>query len=86
MSKKITNDISFKIESKFEEWVKIFERKEADLRHSEFDIKSLFRGFSRDDPKKVICIHLAPERNIKKFVQENSEWIKSYKVDFSTME
>ena len=86
MSKKITNVIYFKIESKFEEWIKIFESKEADLRHSEFDINPLFRGFSRDNPKKVICIHQAPERNIQKFVQANSEWIKSYKVDFSTME
>ena len=38
MSRKITTVISFKIESIFEEWVKIFDSKEADLRHSEFDI------------------------------------------------
>jgi len=57
MSRKITTVISFKIESAFEEWVKIFDSKEADIRHSEFDIKALFRGFSKDDPKKVICIH-----------------------------
>ena len=44
MSRKITTVISFKIESSFEEWVKIFDSKEADLRHSEFDIKLLFRG------------------------------------------
>ena len=54
MSRKITTLISFKIESKFEEWVKIFDSKEADLRHSEFEIKPLFRGFSKDDTKKVI--------------------------------
>ena len=48
MSRKITTVISFKIESTFEEWVKIFDSKEADLRHSEFDIKPLFRGFSKD--------------------------------------
>ena len=52
MSRKITTVISFKIGSTFEEWVKIFDSKEADLRHSEFDIKPLFRGFSKDDPKK----------------------------------
>jgi len=57
MSRKITTVISFKIESIFEEWVKIFDSKEVDLRHSEFDIKPLFRGFSKDDPKKVICIN-----------------------------
>ena len=38
MSRKITTVISFKIESTVEEWVKIFDSKEADLRHSEFDI------------------------------------------------
>ena len=38
MSRKITTVISFKIESSFEEWVKIFDSKEADLRHSEFDL------------------------------------------------
>jgi len=86
MSKEITTVISFKIESTFKEWVKIFDSKESYLRHSEFDIKPLFRGFSKDDPKKVICIHRAPEGNIQKFVQSNSEWIKSHKVDFLSME
>jgi len=42
MSRKITTVISFKIESTFEEWVKIFDSKEADLRYSEFYIKPLF--------------------------------------------
>ena len=86
MPSQITTVISFKIESTFEEWVKIFDSKEADLRHSEYDIKPLFRGFSKDDPKKVICIHKALEGNIQKFFQANSKWIKSQGVDFSTME
>ncbi len=70
---------------KFVELVKIFDSKEADPRNYEFDIKPLFRGISKDDPKKVICIHQAPERNIQKFVQTNIEWIKIHKVDLSTM-
>ena len=86
MTRNITYEISFIIVCRFEEWVKIFDSKEADLRHSEFDIKPLFRGFSKDDPKKVICIHQAPEGNIQKFVQANYEWIKSRKVDFSSIE
>ncbi len=86
MSRKITTIISFKIESKFEDWVKIFDSKEADIRHSEFDIKPLIGGFSEDDPKKVICIYQASEVNIQKIVQANSEWIKSHKVDYSSME
>ena len=59
--------------------------KEADLRHPDFYVKPLFRGFSKDDPKKVICINQAPQRNIQKFLQANCEWIKSHKVDFSSM-
>ena len=86
MSRKKTPVISFKIENIFEECIKIFESKEADLRHSEFDIKPLLRGFRVDDHKKVICIHQAPERNIQKFVQANIECIKSHKVDFSSKE
>ena len=50
------------------------------------NIKTLFRGLSKDDSKKVIYIHQAPEGNIKKFVQAKSELIKSHKVDFSSME
>ena len=86
MPRKITTVIFFKIESTFKEWVKIFDSKKADLSHSEFYIKPLFKGFSKDYPKKVFSTHQAPEGNIKKFVQANSECIKSRKVDFSSME
>ena len=86
MFRKIKTIISSKIESRFEEWVIIFDSKEADLRHSEFNIKRLFRRFSKDDPKKVICIHKAPEGNIQKFVKANIESTKSHNVDFLTME
>ena len=86
MFREITTVISFKIESTFEEWVKIFDSKEADLRHSEFDIKPLFRELRKFDLKKVFCIHQAPEGNIQRLVQANSEWIKSHKVDFLSME
>ena len=86
MSRKITTVISFKIKNTFKEWVKIFDIKESDLRHSKFDIKPLFRGFSKDDPKKVICLNHSPDGNIQKFFQANSEWIKIHKFDFSSME
>ena len=86
MAKKITTVISFKVGSKLEEWVKCFDSKEADLRHSEFNIKPLFRGFSKDDPKKVICVNQSQELNIQNFVQANSEWMKSHKVNSSIME
>ena len=86
MTRKIKTVISFKIENIFEEWVKIFDSNEADLIHSEFDIKPLLRVFRKDDLKKVICIHQATKGNIQRFVQKNSEWLKSHKVDFSSME
>ena len=65
---KITTVIYFNIKSRFEELTKIFDSKEADLTYSEFDIKQLFRGFSKDDSKKVICINQSLEGNIQKFV------------------
>jgi len=86
MSCSVTSVFTFKIESTFDEWFAIFDSAEADKRHSEFDIKPLFRGVSKEDPQKVIVIHQAPEGNVQKFVQANSAWIKSHKVDFSSME
>ena len=86
MSTKITTVITFKIESTFEECAKIFDSKESDVRNSDFDIKPLFTGLSKADPKEVICIKQAPEGNLQKFVQSNSQWMKNYKVDFITME
>ena len=54
MSCSITSVFTFKIESTFDEWAAIFDSAEADKRHSEFDIKPLFRGVSKDDPQKII--------------------------------
>ncbi len=39
---------------------RLFESNEAVIRRSEFDIKLFFRGFIKDDPKKVICISQSP--------------------------
>ena len=86
MSRKITTVISFKIERLFEEWVKFFDSKEVDQRHLEFDNKPLLKEFSKDDPKKVIYIDQSLKGNFKNFLQANSEWIKSHKVEFSSME
>ena len=44
---------------------KIFDNKDAALRHYEFDIKILLRVFSKDDPKKVICIYQSQKRDIQ---------------------
>ena len=50
MSRKIITVISFKIKSILEEWVKIFDSKEANLRNSEFDIKP----FLEDSVKMIL--------------------------------
>ena len=86
MSSSVTSIFTFKIERTFDEWVEIFYRADADKRHSEFDIKPLFRGVSKKDPQKVIVIHQAPEGNVQKFVEANGDWMATHRVDLSTME
>ena len=85
MSCSVTSVFTFKIESTFNEWVEIFDSEEAEKRHAEFDIKPLYRGVSKDDPKKVIVIHQAPEGNVKKFVEVNGAWMATHRVDISSM-
>ena len=84
ISRKITTLIYSWIESLFEEWVKNINSKEADLRHSEFDIKPLFRVSTLHDPQKGIFINQIYQGNIQKFTQANTECIKSYILYFST--
>ena len=85
MSCSVTSVFTFKIESTFDEWVAIFDSKEANKRHAEFDIKPLYRGVSKEDPQKVIVIHQAPEGNVQKFVEANGNWMATHRVDLSTM-
>jgi len=86
MSCSVTSVFTFKIESSFDEWVKIFVSEEAEKRHAQFDIKPLFRGVSKEDPQKIIVIHQAPEGNVQKFVEANGDWMATHRVDLSTME
>ena len=85
MSNSITSVFTFKIESTFDEWAAIFDSLEAEKRHSEFLIKPLFRGVSKEDPQIVIVIHQAPEGNVQKFVEANGDWMATHRVDLSTM-
>jgi len=85
MSCTVTSVFTFKIDSTFNEWVAIFDSEEAEKRHAEFDIKPLYRGVSKDDPRKVIVIHQAQEGNVQKFVEANGEWMATHRVDLSTM-
>ena len=78
MSRKITAEIAFKIESSFYEWANKFDSKAANIRNSEFDIKILFKGFIKDDSQKLICIQKALWENIQNILQSNSEQIKSH--------
>ena len=54
MSSLVTSVFTFKIESNFNEWAAIFDSSEADKRHSKFNIKSLFRGISKESPQMLL--------------------------------
>ena len=86
MSSIVTTVFTFKIESSFKEWAAIFDSEEADRRHAEYEIKPLYRGVSKNDPQKVICIHQHPEGNVQKFLEANGDWIATHTVVLSTME
>lgn len=85
MSNLITPVFIFKIGLFFNEWVATFDSEEADRRHSGYDVKPLFRGVRKEEPQKVIIIHLAPEGNMRKFIEANGDWMITHEVDISTM-
>ena len=66
MSCSVTSVFTFKIESTFDEWAAIFDSAEADKRHSEFDIKPLFRGVSKEDPSKNYSYSSSARRQCSK--------------------
>ena len=86
MSRKIIAVNAFKIESCFYEWANKFDSKALYIRLCDFDIKILFKCFSKDDPQKLFCIQKALGENIQNFLQSNSELIKSHIIDYLTME
>ena len=86
MSRKIIAVNAFKIESCFYEWANKFDSKALYIRLCDFDIKILFKCFSKDDPQKLFCIQKALGEKIQNFLQSNSELIKSHIVDYLTME
>ena len=86
MGIKLTTVFTFKIKSTFDQWLEFFDSKESFERLSEFDIKPLYRGQSKQDPQKVIVIHQAPEGNMQKFFEINGSWIATHGVNISTIE
>ena len=86
MGRKLTTVFTFKINSNFDQWLEIFDSKEAFERLSEFDIKPLYRGQSKQDPVKFIVIHQAPEGNMQKFFEIHGSWIATHGVNISTIE
>ena len=86
MSIKIIAVNAFKIESSFYEWANKFDSKALYIRLCDFDIKILFKCFSKDDPQKLFCIQKALGEKIQNFLQLISELIKSHIVDYLTME
>ena len=65
MSWKIPTVISFKIESTFEEWVKIFDSYEEDLRNYQFYIKPLLEDSLKMILKKLFA-YIKLQREILK--------------------
>ena len=86
MSTKIIAVNAFKIESSFYEWANKFDSKALYIRLCDFDIKILFKCFSKDDPQKLFCIQKALGEKIQNFLQSISELIKSHIFDYLTME
>jgi len=86
VSRKIIAVNAFKIESSFYECANKFDSKALYIRLCDFDIKILFKCFSKDDPQKLFCIQKSLGENIQNFLQSNSELIKSHIIDFLTME
>ena len=86
MSRKIIAVNAFKIESSFYECANKFDSKALYIRLCDFDIKILFKCFSKDDPQKLFCIQKALGEKIQNFLQLISELIKSHIVDYLTME
>ena len=86
MFRKIIAVIPFKIESSFYELANKFDSKALYIRLCDFDIKILFKCFSKDDPQKLFCIQKALGEKIQNFLQLISELIKSHIVDYLTME
>ena len=86
MGRKLTTVFTFTIHSTFDQWLEVFDSKEAFERLSEFDIKPLYRGQSKQDPQKVIVIHQAPEGNMQKFFETYGSWVATHGVNISTIE
>ena len=81
-----TSIFTFGIEINFDEWLAFFDSEDSEKRLAEFDIKPLFRGQSKNDKKKVIVIHQAPEGNIQRFFEKHGSWIATHGVKVSTIE
>ena len=60
MTVTVTTVITLEINVSFSEWVKAFDSDLAEERHAEFGIKPLYRGVSKEDPRKIGVIHQAP--------------------------
>ena len=86
MKNATTTVFTFKIQVSFDEWLAFFDSKDSYEKLSEFDIKPLFRGRSKNDPQKIIVIHQSPEGNMQKFFNKYGSWIATHGVKISTIE
>ena len=70
--------ITFEISNTFAEWATVFDSPECVSAHASFGIKPLYRGVSKDDPKKCIVIHQMEQgTDLGAFMKKNAELIAS---------
>ena len=67
---------TFSLSVPFTQWAEIYDSEDVSKMHTKNGIKSLFRGFSKDDPSKVCAIQQAPSGVAQKLFEENKEMIR----------
>ena len=72
-----TTVFTFKISVPFTDWAKGFDSPEVVEMHEANEIKSLFRGVSKDDPESVVVIHQAEEGVAKAFFEASREAVEA---------
>ena len=70
-----TTVCTFDLNVTYDEWLKKFDNNKAPVRSAK-GIKVIFRGVSKDNPKKAIVVVQALEGVLGKHIQENIEIFK----------
>ena len=85
MKCKVNSIFTFEIVIYFNQCAEIFDSEETDKRNSEFYIKLLFRGVSKEGPQKVFVFDQSSEWGFQNLIESNGELTANHKVNLSTM-